>query len=82
MFLEYANRLQKLHANHGFLPPHNAARVARLIDIGDEFKSLWDRAVNLYLSPFFRHIANDTLNRSAGGPNNGRASRPKNFGAC
>ena len=54
----------------------------RLIDIGDEFKGLWDWAVNLYLGPFFRHIANDTLNRSASGPNNGSASRPKNFAAC
>ncbi len=69
-------RLQKLHADQESLPPHHAARTARLIKIEDEVKGPWDRAVSLYLGPRFRIIANDALDRSASGPSNGSTSGP------
>jgi hypothetical protein len=63
-----------------FLPPYHMARSARLVTIEEEIKGLWDWAANLYLGPFFRKIANDAPNGSAGGPNNGSAGGPKNLG--
>ena len=69
-------RLQKLHTDQGSLPPHHTARTARFIKIEDEVKGPWDRAVSLYLGPFFRIVANDALDGSASGPSNGSTSGP------
>ncbi len=68
--------LQKLHTDQGSLPPHHTARTARFIKIEDEVKGPWDRAVSLYLGPFFRIIANDALDGSAPGAaqNNARVA--------
>jgi hypothetical protein len=60
----------KPHADLGCLPPHYTARTARLIAIEDEVKGGRDLAVNLYISPRFRQIANDASNGRASGPNN------------
>jgi len=73
------SRLHKLHADHGSLPPHHTARAARMIDIKDDLKSLWDRAANLYLGSCFRKIANDALNGTTIRPSNGGAGGPKNL---
>ena len=69
-------RLQKRHTDQGSLPPHHTARSARFIKIEDEIKGPWDRALSLYLGPFFRIIANDALDGSTSGPSNGSTSGP------
>jgi len=62
-------RLQKLHTHHGFLAPHHAARMTRMVTIEDKVEGPGDRTVNLYLGPCFRKITNDALNGTPSGPN-------------
>jgi len=77
----HQSNLNKLHAFLNFVPPHHTAGTVRLVAIEEKVKGLWDWAVNLYLGPYFRKIANDALNGSASGPNNGGAGTPQNFRA-
>ncbi len=62
--------LNKPHTHHGFFAPHHTARFARLVTIEDKVEGRGDWAVNLYLDPGFRKIANDALNGTASGPKN------------